>query len=71
MLPKPGGPGRRPIGLYPGFFRWWGRWRKGVLAEWEKEHCQTNLFNMASGRRVGDTVWRSSLRANLAKDDGK
>eukprot|EP00959_Pyramimonas_sp_CCMP1952_P333708 6988682-Pyramimonas_sp.AAC.1 len=59
LLPKPVA-GFRPIGIFCGPFRLWGRLRRPAAVSWELGH-QRPWF--AAGKCMGaaDTVWRQSL----------
>eukprot|EP00974_Lingulodinium_polyedra_P028707 2764395-Lingulodinium_polyedra.AAC.1 len=62
LLRKPAGRSRRPIGLYPGIFRAWGRLRRAVMAAWERGPGASRHFTCTAGRRTGDAVWRNAVR---------
>ena len=63
---------RRPIGLYFGLVRVHCRSRKPILSQWdEKLRKLVPCFDTHARRRVGDSVWRSQVRAHVASHAGR
>ena len=72
LIPKPGSSDTRPIGLFKGLVRVWGRARKKHIAACmgsEAAHGDTN--NMLAGRHTLDAVWRAQMRAFLGHARGQ
>eukprot|EP00959_Pyramimonas_sp_CCMP1952_P244665 5114352-Pyramimonas_sp.AAC.1 len=59
LLPKPVG-GHRPIGMFTGPYRLWGRLRRPFAQAWEVKNFRPWF---AAGKCMGasDTVWRQAL----------
>ena len=71
LIPKPASSDTRPIGLFKGLVRVWGRARKKQISGWmdnEAAHGDTN--NMLAGRHTLDAVWRAQMRAFLGHARG-
>ena len=63
---------RRPIGLYFGLVRVHCRCRKPILSKWdERLRKLVPCFDTHARRRVGDSVWRSQVRAHVASHAGR
>ena len=60
---------RRPVGMYRSLVRMWARSRRETVDQWESQHANLPFFNNNKGRRVGDTVWRSSVKATASQRD--
>ena len=62
---------RRPIGLFRGQVRLWGRMRTPYVRKWEVKECNDQFFTNAAGKKVGDSCWRTAIKAKLATSDGQ
>eukprot|EP00973_Karenia_brevis_P010696 1449737-Karenia_brevis.AAC.1 len=69
FLSKPDG-GKRPIGLLPGLLRLWGKVRRGLAKQWEKEHQRPYFWGEARKPAAG-SVHLQSLRNEVAKAKGE
>ena len=65
LLPKKGGAGVRPIGLFPALYRLWVRARRREAVEWEGRHAR-DYFAASAGRGALDAVWRQAAEAEAA-----
>ena len=65
LLPKVPGPGWRPIGILPSFYRLWMKIRRGLCSQWEHQHDRA-FFAMGAHRKVTDPVWRQAVRAEAS-----
>ena len=70
LIPKPRG-GRRPVALFRGLFRFWGRLRVDVLRGWARHNVSQAIFQLAEGRRAADGVVRALVRGLLAQVQGQ
>jgi len=61
---------RRPVGLYRGLVRLWGRMTRPLVQQWAETHCADPFFTNSKGRKVTDTSWRTASRSSLATDKG-
>ena len=69
MIPKGTSSGERPITLFRSAIRVMARAKARAAAQWLDEHSPPHL-NAARGRRVGDAMWRTQLRALLSESRG-
>ncbi len=69
MLPKPAG-GYRPIGVFPGLYRLWGKARRPYCKEWELKHHRS-YFGCGEAAGAVDLVWRQCFRSEAATSSGK
>eukprot|EP00959_Pyramimonas_sp_CCMP1952_P248687 5198278-Pyramimonas_sp.AAC.1 len=58
---KPSG-GFRPIGVFPSWYRVWGRCRRGEALRWELAY-KRDYWAAGAFRGAGDVVWRQAFRA--------
>ena len=68
ILPKPVA-GFRPILQYRSGFRVWAKCAQPRVKLWQAENCCDSFHNNLAGRRVGDAVWRSTMR-NMSREVG-
>ena len=54
--------GFRPIGLFCGIYRVWGKARRAVCSQWEASNDRS-YFAAGMGRSASDAVWRQSVLA--------
>ena len=69
FIPKQAG-GVRPIGLFTASLRLWGRIRRVVAAQWEREHCRTYFWG-GQGKSAEQCVWDQSLLNEYAEASGR
>ena len=64
LLEKPTG-GWRPIGIFAGYYRIWGRLRRPILQAWEST-VQRPYLAASAFAGAADVVWRQALRSESA-----
>ena len=69
LIPKPSG-GRRPIGFFPAALRLRGKARVRHAKEWQNTVAADPAVNVQAGRNIGDSMWRSMLRAQCGVKEG-
>ena len=69
FIPKGSG-GVRPIGLFTASQRLWGKVRRQIAAQWEREH-QRAFFWGGAGKSVEQCVWEQCLDGEYALATGR
>ena len=70
MIPKVTSEGERPITLFRTVVRVMAKAKSWRAAGWLEDNSPEYL-NMARGRRVGDGMWRTQLRALISEEQGQ
>ena len=70
MIPKVTSEGERPITLFRTVVRIMAKAKSWRAAGWLEDNSPEYL-NMAKGRRVGDGMWRTQLRALISEEQGQ
>ena len=68
LLPKASG-GWRPIGLFPGIYRLWGRCRRPWAVAWERAHDR-HYYAAGQHTGAGDVVWRQAVLSEAGVQQG-
>ena len=69
FIDKPGGAGKRPIGLLTGLMRLWGKVRRPYGKAWEADNARP-YFWAGKGRPAADSAHQQTLKAEIARAKG-